>query len=246
MLGFRRSTSHTTIHNTTKNKNTLLLLQSPLRTPERTTSLLYPHPHAPSDPRFFSTSSHLLKKTLPLPPRPTLPSDDITHVYLKGSGPGGQKINKTNSAAQLTHLPTGIVVKSQATRSRTQNYNIARRILAEKVELLEKGDESRVMKRQAFDRKKKASKSKKSRRKYRALEEGRAEGEGEGEGQDLEEGEEGEGELGPEEDGTSGQEVLDSHGLGRDSDAGRVGTQSPEAPAPAKRDAERNGNAPTT
>lgn len=118
----------------------------------------------------FSTSTHLHKKAPALPPRPTLPDATITHTYLKGSGPGGQKINKTNSAAQLTHLPTGIVVKSQATRSRSQNYNIARRILAEKVELLEKGDESRVMKRQERDRKKKASKSKKSRRKYRALE----------------------------------------------------------------------------
>lgn len=166
-------------------------------------------------------------------------------MYLKGSGPGGQKINKTNSAAQLTHLPTGIVVKSQATRSRSQNYNIARRILAEKVELLEKGDESRVMKRQAFDRKKKASKSKKSRRKYRALEEGR--GEGEGEGQDLEEGEgEGEGELGPEEDVVGGQRVLDNRGLGRDSDGGRVGTQPGEGTrAAARREAEHNSNAPT-
>jgi hypothetical protein len=134
----------------------------------RAARLLQPPQHQQS--QFFSTGTPHHKKAPPLPPRPTLPSDDITHVYLKGSGPGGQKINKTNSAAQLTHLPTGIVVKSQATRSRLQNYNIARRILAEKVELLEKGDESRVMKRQEFDRKKKASKSKKSRRKYRALE----------------------------------------------------------------------------
>ncbi|KAK5061397.1 hypothetical protein LTR84_007939 [Exophiala bonariae] len=136
--------------------------------PDRPVRLLRPPQH--QGLQRFSTSAQHHKKTPPLPPRPTLPSDDIIHVYLKGSGPGGQKINKTNSAAQLTHLPTGIVVKSQATRSRLQNYNIARRILAEKVELLEKGDESRVMKRQEFDRKKKASKSKKSRRKYRALE----------------------------------------------------------------------------
>ncbi|RMZ85976.1 hypothetical protein DV737_g210, partial [Chaetothyriales sp. CBS 132003] len=71
---------------------------------------------------------------LPLPPRPTLPDNSITHVALKGSGPGGQAINKTNSAIQMTHIPTGIVVKSQATRSKSQNYKIARRILAAKVE----------------------------------------------------------------------------------------------------------------
>jgi peptide chain release factor len=79
------------------------------------------------------------------------------------------RINKTNSAAQLTHIPTGIVVKSQATRSRSQNYTIARKLLAEKVELLEKGDESRAAKVLARKAKKKASADKKKRRKYREL-----------------------------------------------------------------------------
>lgn len=71
----------------------------------------------------------------------------------------------------MTHLPTGIVVKSQATRSRSQNYTIARRILAEKVELLQKGDESRVVKKAERVAKKKASADKKKRRKYRKLSE---------------------------------------------------------------------------
>jgi peptide chain release factor len=71
----------------------------------------------------------------------------------------------------MTHLPTGIVVKSQATRSKSENYNIARRILAEKVELLEKGDESRVTKKAEKAAKKKASADKKKRRKYRKLSE---------------------------------------------------------------------------
>jgi peptide chain release factor len=71
----------------------------------------------------------------------------------------------------MTHLPTGIVVNSQATRSRSQNYKIARQILAEKIERLEKGDESRIAKRAERKRTQKASKEKKSRRKYRALDE---------------------------------------------------------------------------
>ena len=49
--------------------------------------------------------------------------------------------NKTNSAVQLIHKPTGIVVKSQATRSRSQNQKIAKEILAAKVEALERGDQ---------------------------------------------------------------------------------------------------------
>jgi peptide chain release factor len=83
----------------------------------------------------------------------------------------------------MTHLPTGIVVKSQATRSKSQNFTIARRILAEKIELLQKGPESRAAKKVERVRKKKASASKKSKRKYRKLaeeKEGAKDDEGEG------------------------------------------------------------------
>lgn len=109
----------------------------------------------------------------PLPPRPTINENDITEAFLKGTGPGGQKINKTSSAVQLKHLPTGVVVKCQETRSRTQNRKIARRILSERLEELEKGSESRTALKVAIKSKKKASKSKKSRRKYRKLAEGK-------------------------------------------------------------------------
>lgn len=72
---------------------------------------------------------------------------------------------------QLKHLPTGIVIKCQETRSRDQNRKIARQLLALKLEEIEKGSESRVAKLRERDTKKKASKSKKARRKYRKLEE---------------------------------------------------------------------------
>ena len=81
------------------------------------------------------------------------------------------KQNKTNSAVQLKHKPTGIVVKSQATRSRSQNKKIAMELLAEKVDELEKGDQSRAAIKREIERKRKASRAKKARRKYRALEE---------------------------------------------------------------------------
>jgi peptide chain release factor len=75
---------------------------------------------------------------------------------------------------QITHLPTGIVVKSQATRSRSQNHKIAKEILAEKIELLQKGNASRAAKKIELKGKRKASASKKSKRKYRALEEAKS------------------------------------------------------------------------
>ncbi|KAL4927458.1 peptide chain release factor family protein [Aspergillus undulatus] len=122
----------------------------------------------PSLRRTISASPTLSEK--PLPPRIKLDDADITLSYLKGTGPGGQKINKTNSAVQLIHKPTNIVVKCQATRSRSQNEKYARQILADKVEQFLKGDQSRVALKAERERKKKASKAKKSRRKYRELE----------------------------------------------------------------------------
>ncbi|KAK7512582.1 peptidyl-tRNA hydrolase domain-containing protein [Phyllosticta citriasiana] len=107
----------------------------------------------------------------PLPPRFQINEDDIEEKFLKGSGPGGQKINKTSSAVQLKHLPTGMVVKFQGTRSREQNRKTARKMLSERLEEMELGDQSRTAIKRANAAKKKASKSKKSRRKYRALDE---------------------------------------------------------------------------
>ncbi|KAL7948986.1 RF-1 domain-containing protein [Trichoderma barbatum] len=120
-------------------------------------------------PFFFSTFGALSKS---LPPRPKPPPDsEIEESYLKGSGPGGQKINKTNSAVQLKHIPTGIVVKSQATRSRSQNRKLAREILAQRVDEFLNGDQSRSSVVGAIKKKKADSAAKKSRRKYRQLEE---------------------------------------------------------------------------
>ncbi|KAI9786903.1 MAG: hypothetical protein M1839_005134 [Geoglossum umbratile] len=107
-----------------------------------------------------------------MPPRPTIKEEDIEEAFLKGSGPGGQKINKTSSAVQLKHLPTGQVTKSQATRSRSQNRKIARKLLAEKLEEMEKGPESRRAMKGEVARKRKASKTKKAKRKYRNLDRG--------------------------------------------------------------------------
>ncbi|PSR83368.1 RF-1 domain-domain-containing protein [Coniella lustricola] len=111
-------------------------------------------------------------KVTPKPPKPSKPKpppeDEITEVYVKGSGPGGQKINKTNSAVQLKHLPTGIVVKCQETRSRSQNRKLARRSLAEKLDDHYNGDNSYAAYRARLALNKKASAQKKARRKHRA------------------------------------------------------------------------------
>ena len=43
-------------------------------------------------------------------------SKDLEWKYVKGSGNGGQKVNKTNNCVLLTHTPTGLQVKCHETR----------------------------------------------------------------------------------------------------------------------------------
>jgi protein subunit release factor B len=64
-----------------------------------------------------------------------------------------------------------MVLKVQATRSRTQNRKIAREMLALRIEELEKGKQSRTAVVGETKRKRKSSAVKKSKRKYRLLEE---------------------------------------------------------------------------
>ncbi|KAG5969487.1 hypothetical protein E4U56_008314 [Claviceps arundinis] len=123
--------------------------------------------------RAFSSTPPTSAKSLPPRPKPP-PESEIEEAFLKGSGPGGQKINKTSSAVQLKHIPTGIVVKSQATRSRDQNRKIAREILAQKVDDFRNGDQSRAAIVGEIKRRKIENARRKSRRKYRKLEEAKA------------------------------------------------------------------------
>lgn len=46
---------------------------------------------------------------------------DVDERFVRGSGPGGQKINKTSSTVWLRHRPTGIEVRCQDERSQSAN-----------------------------------------------------------------------------------------------------------------------------
>lgn len=111
-------------------------------------------------------------KLTKMPPRPKLPENELKEKFIKGgSGHGGQKINKTNSKVQLTHVPTGIVISCQATRSRDQNRKIARQILALKVDQLKNGDKSWKALKGAREKIRKQRAKRKSKAKYRKLRE---------------------------------------------------------------------------
>lgn len=87
---------------------------------------------------------------------------DIVEKFIRGSGKGGQKINKSASCVYLKHLPTGIEVKCQAARSQLLNRFLARRLLAEKIERKILGVQNEEIQRVEKIRRQKRRRSKKA------------------------------------------------------------------------------------
>ncbi|MFA5965100.1 MAG: peptide chain release factor H [Sphingomonas sp.] len=73
---------------------------------------------------------------------PDLRDEDIRYQTLRASGPGGQHVNKTDSAVRATHLPTGLATLSQDQRSQFANKKIARLKLAMLLDDQRRADEA--------------------------------------------------------------------------------------------------------
>ena len=59
---------------------------------------------------------------------------DLEETFVRGSGKGGQKVNKTNNCVCLVHRPTGLVIKCHREREREINRFLARRALCDELD----------------------------------------------------------------------------------------------------------------
>ncbi|ESO97917.1 hypothetical protein LOTGIDRAFT_103736 [Lottia gigantea] len=96
---------------------------------------------------------------------PELLESDLEESFVRGSGSGGQKINKTNSNVVLKHKPTGIVISCQDSRLQNENRVFARQRLKEKLDYLYNGENSYFALKKAENNKQRASTKSKNQKK---------------------------------------------------------------------------------
>lgn len=70
---------------------------------------------------------------------------DVEEKFVRGTGPGGQKINKTSSTVWLRHGPTGIEVRCQRERSQAVNREVAWGELCAKLEARKRAAQAAVV-----------------------------------------------------------------------------------------------------
>lgn len=112
-----------------------------------------------SDPPVSSKKHEVLRRRLEAL---GIDERDIIEKFVRSSGKGGQKVNKTSTCVYLKHVPSGIEVKCQEARTQALNRFLARRILADKVEAARFQRQSEKEQRIAKIRRQKRKRSKRA------------------------------------------------------------------------------------
>lgn len=87
---------------------------------------------------------------------------DFEETFIKARGSGGQKLNKTSSCVRLKHIPSGIEVRCEKTRSQADNRFLAKRMIVEELELKLLGKKSKQNKKIEKLKKQKAKRKKRT------------------------------------------------------------------------------------
>ena len=98
--------------------------------------------------------------------------EDLLEKFVRGSGSGGQKINKTSNCVFLKHLPTGVCIKCQIDRSREMNRFHARRELCEQLDAIRQG--KAIARTQAIEKLRRQKRPRSQRSKQRSIADKRA------------------------------------------------------------------------
>lgn len=93
--------------------------------------------------------------------------EDLLEKFVRGSGSGGQKINKTSNCVFLKHLPTGVCIKCQIDRSREMNRFLARRELCDQLDAIRQG--KAIAKTQAIEKLRRQKRPRSQRSKQRSV-----------------------------------------------------------------------------
>ncbi len=101
--------------------------------------------------------------------------DDLDEQFVRSSGPGGQNVNKVATCVVLTHRPSGITVRCQASRAQGLNRFLARKRLVEKLDERIRGRASDRQRAIEKIRRQKRKRSKRAKEKMLAAKHHRAE-----------------------------------------------------------------------
>lgn len=111
---------------------------------------------SPFNAKKLRQTSFALVEVLPEIKAPgiNLKPQDLKITFYRASGPGGQYVNKTETAVRITHLASGLTVACQSERSQAQNRELALNLLKTKLYLQQQKRQQAALKalRQDFGR----------------------------------------------------------------------------------------------